>query len=76
LTTATPVVSVATATPANSSLTMFTPSANTIQSLLLTNGSTSQINLRLTIQVNPSTDKFSTPSLTNWRVRYDCPPAE
>lgn len=30
--------------------------------------------LRVTIGLNPSTDKLYTPRLTHWKVQYDCPP--
>jgi hypothetical protein len=43
-----------------------------IESQLKAINQTSQKYLRVTMKLNPSSDKLSSPVLTNWRVIYDC----
>ena len=74
LASAMPVVNVTTVQPP--STTTWAGSTSTVDALLKAASSTSRNHLRVEMVLNPSVDRFSTPSLTNWRVTYDCLPAE
>jgi len=74
LATATPLVDVATVVPPSTSA--WTGATSTVDALLKAASSTSMNYLRVQMTMNASSDHFSTPVLTNWRVTYDCPPAE
>ncbi|HET9958942.1 MAG TPA: hypothetical protein VFQ61_30840 [Polyangiaceae bacterium] len=43
-----------------------------LQSAFQTAGQTSREYLRIVMQLNPSSDRLSAPTITNWRVAYDC----
>jgi hypothetical protein len=74
LATATPLVTVATVLPP--STTGWTGSTSTVDALLKSASWASRSYLRVEMTMNPSSDRYYTPSLTNWRITYDCPPVE
>ncbi|HVH41544.1 MAG TPA: hypothetical protein VM925_04350 [Labilithrix sp.] len=74
LPTATPLVVVGTANPP--STTGWTSFPQTIDTAFTSAGTRSLANLRLEIQLNPSSDQSRTPTLTNWRTSVDCEPIE
>jgi hypothetical protein len=74
LATATPVVSIGTASPP--STTGWTGFPNNIDDLLGVAGSDSKRWLRLFMTLNPSVDQTNRPILNQWRVTFDCVPSE
>jgi len=74
LATAVPLVNVATVAPPSTA--GWAGATSTVDALLRAASSMSRNYLRVLITINASPDHFYSPSLTNWRVTYDCPPAE
>jgi hypothetical protein len=74
LASATPLVNIATVVPP--STTGWAGSTSTVDASLKAASWASRNYLRVEMTMNPSSDRYSTPSLTNWRVTYDCPPVE
>lgn len=74
LETALPLVTIGTANPP--STTGWTSFPDTIESLFNAAGARSLSNLRIEMQLNPSTDQTIGPTLTNWRTTVDCVPSE
>lgn len=74
LPTATPLVTVGTANPPDT--TGWTSFPQTIEGALTAAGGRSLATLRLEITLNPSADQSRAPTLTNWRTSVNCEPIE
>jgi len=74
LATATPLVDVATVSPP--SMPGWAAATSTVDALLRAATSISRNYLRVQMTFNASPDHFSSPTMTDWRITYDCLPAE
>jgi hypothetical protein len=69
-------VSIGTAAPPPTTTTTWTAGSQTVDQALRAAGQQSRAYLQVIAQLNPDTGKFSTPTLTNWQVTYDCAATE